>query len=92
MVRIQAPQQKNYMTLELHHALILERDIRTTHYKVIADWSSEALKKYGFTTNEEDKRNGQPHQQTRRFLRDGLIARLGDEDLLEEVLIDERFG
>lgn len=80
------------MTLELHHALILDRDIRTTNYEVIADWSSEAIKKYGLTVNEEDLLNGQPHQQTRRFIRDGLIARLGDEDLLDEILIDERFG
>ena len=58
---------------------------------VIAEWSSEALNKYGLTVNDEDLENGQPHQQTRRFLRDGLIARLGDEDLLDELLIDERF-
>jgi hypothetical protein len=80
------------MTLELHHALILDRDIRTTDHEVVAGWSSEALKKYGLTGNALDSRNGQPHQQTRRFLRTGLIARLGDEDLLDEVLIDEMFG
>lgn len=80
------------MTLELHHALILDRDIRTTNHKVIANWSSEAIKEYGFTGNEEDSLNGQPHQQTRRFLRDNLIARLGDENLLDEILIDEMFG
>lgn len=80
------------MTLELHHTLILERNIIITDHKVILDWSSEAIYKYGFTGNEEDLRNGQPHQQTRRFIRDGLIARIGDEDLLDEVLIDEKFG
>lgn len=45
------------MTLELHHALILDRDIRTTDHKVITDWSSEALIKYGLTGNEEDLHN-----------------------------------
>lgn len=57
------------MTLELHHALILDRDIGTTDHKVIASWSSEALKKYGLTGNEEDSRNGQPTNRQDVFLK-----------------------
>ena len=79
------------MTLEIHHRLILDRDARIAGCKDIAGWALEALERYGFTANQEDSKNGQPHQQTRRFLRDGLVARIGDEDLMDEVLIDERF-
>ncbi len=80
------------MTLELHHQLILERDRSVIDHKVISSWSSNGLKNYGLDCSDEDLINGQPHQRTRRFLRDSLIAKLGDEDLLDETLIDDFFG
>jgi hypothetical protein len=77
------------MTLEKNYKMILDRDIRTMGHEVIIELSTDMLNEYQFACSNADLRNGQPHQLARRLLRENMIAKLEDEELLDEILIGE---
>lgn len=70
---------------------MLDRDRRNFCSKDVADAASAMISKEGFTPSRLDLRNGQPHQLLRRQMRIRIISELGNEDFLDEVLVDELF-
>ena len=83
---------KSEIMTEIDRRTVLDRDRSDMGYETVAALNAGLLNKVRFTCGNNDSINGQPHQITRRLLRIGTIAKLGDEDLLDNVLIDEMFG
>jgi hypothetical protein len=77
---------------ETDRRMILDRDRRNMGSNVVVALNSDFLNKIQFSCDENDLINGQTLQLTRRLLRIGMIAKLGDEDLLYDIFIDEIFG
>lgn len=63
-----------------------ENDITTIDCTDIAALAIKIIRKIGFTDNRDSELTGQPHQQLRNALRIKVIAELGDEELLDQII------